>query len=114
MLTQTPQTPAPDAAQIHSALQRIADVLGMHTCWLYQRRYHFSVGAGWTLALSADSAGRFRVDTCWHTRTVSSLWVLPHDSASLAAVVAARRELLGVPPPAGLCDEPRDLRGFDS
>lgn len=85
----------------------------MHTCWLFQRRYHFTVGRGWTIALSPDSAGRFRVDTCRYTRTVESLWVLHDDHASLAAVVISLRDRLGVPQPEhGGVDEPRDLRGF--
>jgi hypothetical protein len=105
MLTQTPHAPSPSPAETFSALQCIAGVLGMHTCWLYERRWHFSVGAGWTLALSPDSAGRFRIDTCWHTRTVSSLWVLPEDRDALADIM---RALIDVP----VLDESCDL-GFD-
>jgi hypothetical protein len=86
-------------------------VFGINTCWLYQRRYHFSVGQGFTIALSPDSAGRFRVDTCRLTRTVSSLWVLGDDHDSLAGVALALRDQLDLP----ACDDadgPCDLRGF--
>lgn len=115
MLTQDLHSPLPTGAETYAALQRIACVFGMHTCWLYRGRYHFTVGAGWTIALSPDSAGRFRVDTCRHTRTVSSLWVLGVDHASLAGVVFALRDQLGVHAPEhGGADDPRDLRGFDS
>lgn len=115
MLTRTPHAPSPSAVEIHAALQSIAAVFGMHTCWLYQRRYHFSVGAGWTIALSPDSAGRFRLDTCRHTRTVSSLWVLENERVSVAVIALVLRDQLGVPTPEhGGADEPRDLRGFDT
>jgi hypothetical protein len=113
MLTQTSHAPSPSPAETLSALQCIADVLGMHTCWLYRCRWHFSVGAGFTIALSPDSAGRFRIDTCRRTRTVSSLWVLPEDRDSLAGIVHARRQLLDVPSPEVVVDEPCDLQGFD-
>ena len=95
MLTQTPHAPSPSPAETFAALQCIADVLGMHSCWLYLRRWHFSVGGGWTIALSGDSAGRFRVDTCHLTRTVSTLWVLPEDRGSLAAIAVGCRLALG-------------------
>jgi hypothetical protein len=110
MLTQTSHAPSPSPAETFTALQRIADVLGMHTCWLYQRRWHFSVGEGWTIALSPDSGGRFRIDTCRHTRTVASLWVLAEHRDSLADVVRARRQTLGLPAAGPVADEPW---GFD-
>lgn len=114
MLTQTRHTGPPSGTDTYSALQRIAGVLGMHSCWLYQRRYHFTVGAGWTIALSPDSAGRFRLDTCRHTRTVSSLWVLGDDHDDLAGFVLSLRDQLGVATPEdGDADGPHDLRGFD-
>lgn len=113
LTTQTRQTPSPTPAETYSALQRIASVFGLNTCWLFQCRYHFSVGAGWTIALSDDSAGRFRLDTCHHTRTVTSAWVLGADHESIAGVALALRDQLNVPAPArGGADEPRDLRGF--
>jgi hypothetical protein len=66
----------------------------MHTCWLYERRWHFSVGAGWTIALSPDSAGRFRLDACRHTRTVHSVWVLPCDRDALVGSVRCLTSVL--------------------
>lgn len=105
---------SPTGAETYEALLLIASVLGMHSCWLYRRRYHFTVGEGWTIALSPDSAGRFRLDTCRHTRIESSLWVLGDDHASLACVAAALRDQLDVRAPRDDADEPRDLRGFDA
>jgi hypothetical protein len=95
MLTQTPQADSPSPAETFAALQCIADVLGLHTCWLYLRRWHFSVGAGWTIALSADSTGRFRLDTCHLIRTVSTVWVLPADRSSLGEIADDCRRALG-------------------
>lgn len=112
MLTQMRHAPPPSAAETYTALRQIAVVFGMHTCWLYQRRYHFTVGSGWTIALSGDSAGRFRLDTCHHTRTVSSLWVLREDRDRLAALALSLRDRLGVQAPRG-ADEPFDIRGFN-
>jgi hypothetical protein len=109
MLTQSSHTRSPSPADTFAALQCIAGELGMHTCWLYQRRWHFSVGEGWTIALSPDSGGRFRIDTCRYTRTMASLWVLAEHRDRLAGVVRTRRQTLGLPA-AELVDEPW---GFD-
>lgn len=79
----------PAAPAVRDALYEVADVLGLELCWLYQRRWHFPLRApGWTVAISADSAGRIRVDACLWTEPASTVWCLEADRSRLAAVVA--------------------------
>lgn len=77
--------PAADATD--EALLLAADQLGLRECWLYQRRYHFSVGYGWSIALSADSVGRLRLEACRWTRPRSTVWVLAGDVERLAGAI---------------------------
>lgn len=65
-----------------------ARALDIWRCYAWEGRYHFSLGAGWTLALSADSADRIRVETCHLTRPVARMWVLAHRLDRLAGLVA--------------------------
>lgn len=78
--------PAPDRTL--RVLRVIGAELGLDRCWLYQRRYHFTLGDGWTIALSPESAGRFRVEVCRWTRPVDTLWTLAEDDDRLAGLVA--------------------------
>ena len=84
----------PSPTRTRDLLYRIGEQLASEVCWLYQRRYHFALDAdGWTLAVSAESAGRFRFEACRWTRPVRTLYAFEDDDARLAAVV---QELAGV------------------
>ena len=69
------------------ALREVAALLQADRCWLYQRRYHFALCDGWTIAISPDSAGRIRIDACRWTRSRTTLWALESDTDRLAGVV---------------------------
>lgn len=70
-------------------LERVGALLEQDTCWLYKRKYHFKLESegNWTLAVSEDSGGRYRLETCALGAPVATLWTLPRDMARLADVV---------------------------
>lgn len=68
-------------------LQQVAEILGHEVCWLYQHRYHFSVGFGWSLAFSPESARRFRIEACRWTRAQGTVWVTAGDDDRLAGSI---------------------------
>lgn len=69
------------------ALDVVARELDQTTCYRHLGRYHFSLGGGWSIALSAESAGRFRVEACRLCRPVHTMWALPHRLNRLAGLV---------------------------
>lgn len=82
------------------ALERVGQLLGRDVCFAYQHRFHFQLRRdGWTIALSAESAGRFRLEACRWSRPVVTLWVLEDDDARLAGAVLelAERGVLVAP-----------------
>lgn len=76
----------PSAAEMATALQTLRDVLGRDYCYLHHGRFHFKLSGDWSLALSADSAGRFRVETCYLAVPRGSLWAFAPDHGRLVAV----------------------------
>lgn len=76
--------PEPD---LLDALDVVADVLGQRVCYRYLGAYHFSLGEGVSIAVSAESAGRFRIDRCRLCRSVHTMWAFPHDRDRLAGLV---------------------------
>jgi hypothetical protein len=73
--------PDPD---LLDALDVVAEALGLRVCYRYLDRYHFSLGSGVSIALSAESAGRFRVEVadsadlcipCGRSPTTSTGWL---------------------------------------
>lgn len=77
----------PDLPATLDALDTIAGILGANVCWLFRGGYHFRLPLdGWTLALTPESADRFRVEACYRTRPRSTVWVLAPDVARLACV----------------------------
>lgn len=77
----------PAADETDATLLRVARLLGLKTCWLYQRRYHFSVGYGWSIAVAPESAHRFRLEACRWTRPGYTVWVTAGDQDRLAGSV---------------------------
>lgn len=77
----------PSSQDLLDALLVAARVLDNMVCWVIQDRFHFALGSGWSLALSADSAERIRIEACHRSVPRSSMWTLAHDHARLAAVV---------------------------
>jgi hypothetical protein len=76
------------------AIHVAAETLGIWECWALDGRYHFTLGGGWSLALSADSADRICVETCRLTRPETRMWSLAQRPDRLAGLV---RRLSTVP-----------------
>jgi hypothetical protein len=85
----------PSDAKVFQALLLIGGRLGQRYAYWHRGRYHFEIGAEWSIALSAESAGRLRVDACRHTAVVSSLWTDADDTDRLAVLVVDMREAIG-------------------
>lgn len=75
------------AESLVDAIYATAAVLDIWECYAHGGRYHFALGGGMSLALSADSAGRIRVETCRLTQPVSTMWALAHRLDRLAGLV---------------------------
>jgi hypothetical protein len=82
----------PAVDRIESTLQRVAELLDADRCFLYRRSYHFPLGAGWSIAITPDSADRFRVARCSWSRPVLRYWTHVTDEDRLEGLV---RELAG-------------------
>ena len=97
MLTLAPHAAYPSPEKMYDALCRVGQLLDQPRCWLHERRYHFVVAEGWSIALSAESAGRLRLDVCRYVRTVTTLWVLAGEDERLAGcVLHLRNEIAAV------------------
>ena len=71
----------------------IAKILGTDRCTLLGRAFHFDLGNGdWTVAISLDSMGRVRVDTCHFASVFATRWCRAGDSARLLVMVGESRD----------------------
>jgi len=77
----------PSEARVFQALVAVANALGERYAYWHQGSYHFTVGDGWTVALTPESADRFRIDGCLFGVARSTLWNFSDDLDRLAAVV---------------------------
>jgi hypothetical protein len=73
--------------ELVDAIMVAARVLDTWECWAHDGKYHFALYGGWTIAISADSADRICVETCWQTRPETKMWTLTHRLDRLAGVV---------------------------
>lgn len=89
--------PAPDRTM--RVLAAVRDLLGVRVAYFYAGAYHFRVGPpGASVAITPESADRFRVDACRWSRPLATLYTLATDDHRLAeAVTSLARELEGVP-----------------
>lgn len=69
-------------------LRFVADIVAVNCCWYYRGSYHFAINDRWTVAITPQSAQRFRVQTCHltlpHGRTY---WARAADRNRLASLV---------------------------
>lgn len=64
-----------------------AEILDIWECYVHEGCYHFALGAGWSIALSADSADRIRVQTCRLTAPVDTMWGTTRRTDRLAGLI---------------------------
>jgi hypothetical protein len=80
-----------------TALRLVGRVLGTPTTYQLDGRFHFPLGGGWSLALSPDDAGRFRLGAFYGRTEVATLWCLEGDRRRLADLaLGLRSEVAGL------------------
>lgn len=90
-------TGRPNDRQTVEALIAIRDALDQPCCYHLAGRFHFQLDGSWTLALSAESAGRFRIACCRSGRPAATMWALAGDLDRLADLARrARVEVLAL------------------
>lgn len=77
----------PTDEEVYLTLVRVGALLGFRRVYHLHGRYHFAFGDGWSLAVSPESAGRFRIDACRDAVPVGTLWSFADDSGRLGGVV---------------------------
>lgn len=77
----------PTTREILTALQAVADALDVSLCWYYRRAFHFVVDVDWTVAITPESAGRLRIETCRRTVPHGRTWTRATDHARLKQLV---------------------------
>jgi hypothetical protein len=75
------------AQRTAKTLALAAKMLRVERGFYHLGKVHIPLGDGDTLALSADSAGRMRIDYCSRGRVRDTRWVIDGDERRLARVV---------------------------
>lgn len=84
----TLETLVPTSESMWTAVRAVSRHLGTAVAWYHRGRFHFIVDHGdWTVALSPDSAGRIRVESCHLTAPRATRWVAATDLGRLIEVV---------------------------
>lgn len=78
----------PSTKELADALEVAADVLELDVVYAYDGRYHFSIGSGWSIALSSDSEDRLRVERCDCGSPDAAMWVKADRHDRLSFVVS--------------------------
>lgn len=90
-------TSKPTDRSLIAALRFAGDVLGSPAAYVLDGRYHFRLDGRWSVAISPESAGRFRVDVCTGGEIRATLWTLAGDRDRLAdLVLSAQAEVLAL------------------
>lgn len=77
--------------RVLSLTARLLDAREADYC--FEGRFRFDLGGDWSLVLSADDAGRFRLDACLRSRVRATMWCRWDDEDRLTALVlSASRE----------------------
>lgn len=71
-------------------LRLIAELLGVEQAeYCFEGRFRFALSEDWSLVISADSAGRYRLEACLASRVRATLWTRSDDRPRLEALVLA-------------------------
>lgn len=80
--------------QTIAALRLVGRVLEQDCAYVDGARFVFPLGDEWALAISPDSAGRFRISACFGLAEVATLWALAENPRRLADLaLGLRREI---------------------
>lgn len=76
--------PQPNDRSLIETLRFVGERLGTNVAYVHGGRFHFRLDSRWSLAISPDSAGRFRLDVCRGVRDRATMWVRAGDRDRLA------------------------------
>lgn len=83
----------PAIRQLVAALVLIGSLLDEPTAdYCFEGRFRFQLGGDWSLVISADDAGRFKLDACNRSRVRATMWTLADDLERLEALVLSARD----------------------
>lgn len=82
----------PSDAAIFQTLLRVAALLGERYAYFHAGSYHFALDDEWSIAVSPESAGRFRVEGCRFAVPLDTLWALADDVERLAGLVVGMKD----------------------
>lgn len=90
-------TRKPSDKRLLDTLRFVGRLLDQDAAWTLGGRFFFPLDGRCNLAISLDSAGRFRLDICTGVRSRATMWVRAGDTDRLAALVlSARTEVLAL------------------
>jgi hypothetical protein len=72
-------------------LRLVARLMGATCTYTFAGAFYFPVDDRWSLRVSPDDAGRFRLQACHGGRPVATMWSLGVDRDRLADLVAGFR-----------------------
>jgi hypothetical protein len=81
----------------HDILKTVGDALGQRWAYHWRGAHHFPLDSSgdWTLAVSPESAGRLRFETCYLGRVRGTKWGLEgHADRAVRVALEARDEVL--------------------
>lgn len=81
----------PTDRQTIEALRHAARALETDAAYVFEGRFHFRLDSRWSVAISPDSAGRFRVSIFRGARERATLWALAGDRDRLADLVLSAK-----------------------
>lgn len=82
----------PSIRQLAAALVLIGRLLDEPQAdYCFEGRFRFRLGGEWSLVISADDAGRLRLDACNRSRVRATMWTLADDLERLEALVTGAR-----------------------
>lgn len=80
----------PTLTQLAYAVKVIGFVTGAtEATYLFEGRIAVALPAGWSLVISPDDAGRFRLDACRSGRVRATMWCRADDLARLAELAGS-------------------------
>jgi hypothetical protein len=90
-------TRRPSDKSLLETLRFVGSLLGTTAAGVYEGRFYFRLDGRWSVAISPDSAGRFRVDVCVGAAPRATMWARAGDTDRLAdLVLSARDEVLAL------------------
>lgn len=83
----------PSIQQLIRAVRRAAILLDAGSAtYCFDGRFRLALAGDWSLVISADSAGRLRLEACLSGRVKATMWCLASDTRRFVELVGAASE----------------------